>query len=43
MRINAAFFLSDTGVVIHVPVNHISTVIVEPEKFGLTIEEIQTA
>jgi hypothetical protein len=42
MTISVAFFLSSSGDLIHVPHNHISTVIADPEKFGLTKEEIQT-
>jgi len=38
-----AFFLSPEGNLIHVPQNHISMVIAEPERFGLTIEEIRAA
>ena len=40
---SVAFFLSPSGDLIHVAQNHISTVIAEPEKFGLTVEEIQNA
>lgn len=42
MTISIAFFLSKTGDLINVPLNHISTVIADPERFGLTLEEIQT-
>ncbi|MBI5251792.1 MAG: hypothetical protein HY912_20050 [Desulfomonile tiedjei] len=41
MTISAAFFLSPNGHLVHVPQNHISTVIAEPENFGLTREEIE--
>jgi hypothetical protein len=37
---SVAFFLSQTGDLIHVPQNHISTVIADPERFELTREEI---
>jgi len=40
MKISVAFFLSQTGDLIHVPLNHIGTVIDEPSKFGLTSEEV---
>jgi len=40
---SVAFFLSPSGDLIHVPLNHISTVIADPEKFGLTTERIQNA
>lgn len=40
MTISVAFFLSQTGDLIHVPQNHISTVIADPQRFGLTREEI---
>ena len=40
MTINVAFFLSQTGDLIHVPQNHISTVIADPERFSLTRKEI---
>jgi len=43
MTISVAFFLSPEGHLIHVPLNHISTVIGEPERFGLTSAEIETA
>jgi hypothetical protein len=43
MAISIAFFLSQTGDLIHVPQNHISTVIAEPENFGLTREEIEAS
>ena len=43
MTISVAFFLSPEGHLIHVPLNHISMVIADPEKFGLTIEEIQAS
>ena len=36
-----AFFLSHTGDLIHVPDNHIGTVIADPERFGLTPTEIE--
>jgi hypothetical protein len=39
---SVAFFLSPSGDLIHVPQNHISTVVADPQKFGLTVEEIQT-
>lgn len=39
---NIAFFLSPEGNLIPVPLNHISTVISEPERFGLTPAEIET-
>lgn len=35
-----AFFISPTGDLIYVPTSHISTVINDPEMFGLTREEI---
>lgn len=38
---SVAFFLSQTGDLIHVPLNHISTVIADPQRFGLTREEIE--
>jgi hypothetical protein len=38
-----AFFISPTDDVIHVPLNHISTVIGDPKTFGLTRQEIQAA
>ena len=38
-----AFFLSETGDLIHVADSHISTVIAEPDRFGLTPAEIETA
>ena len=38
-----AFFLSETGDLIHVVDSHISTVIAEPDRFGLTPAEIETA
>jgi len=41
MTTSVAFFLSPGGRLIHVPLNLISTVIADPEKFGLTTEEIQ--
>lgn len=41
IKASVAFFLSQTGDLIHVPHNHISTVIADPERFGLTEEEIQ--
>jgi hypothetical protein len=37
---SVAFFLSPSGDLFHVPLNHISTVVADPERFGLTIEEI---
>jgi hypothetical protein len=40
---SVAFFLSPSGDFIHVPQNHISTLIADPEKFGLTTEKIQNA
>ncbi len=43
MTISVAFFLSPNGHIVHVPQNHISTVIAEPERFGLTQAEIETA
>jgi len=39
---SVAFFLSPSGDLVHVPQNHISTVIADPETFRLTKEEIQT-
>jgi hypothetical protein len=42
MTISVAFFLSPDGHVVHVPQNHISTVIADPERFGLTPAEIET-
>ncbi len=39
---SVAFLLSPSGDLIHVAQNHISTVIADPERFGLTKEEIQT-
>ena len=42
MTFNVAFFLSDKGDLIHVADSHISTVIADSERFGLTKEEIQT-
>jgi hypothetical protein len=41
MTMKTAFFLSETGDLIHVPQNHISTIIAEPERFGLSREEVQ--
>ena len=41
MTINVAFFISSVGAILHVPDNHISTVIADPERFGLTMEEIR--
>jgi hypothetical protein len=41
MTISAAFFLSHDGHIVHVPQNHISTVIADPQRFGLTREEIE--
>ena len=41
MTISVAFFHSPEGHLIHVPLNHISTVIADPDGFGLTTEEIQ--
>ncbi|MGB6066626.1 MAG: hypothetical protein WBG50_17615 [Desulfomonilaceae bacterium] len=38
---SVAFFLFQTGDLIHAPQNHISTVIADPERFGLTKEEIR--
>ena len=38
-----AFFLSPSGDLIHVPLNHISTLIADPEKLGVTTEKIQNA
>ena len=43
MTISVAFFLSPDGHIVHVPQNHISTVIADPERFGLTFEEIGAA
>jgi len=44
MTFSVAFFLSPSGDLVHVPQNHISTVIADPERFGLTKEEeIQNA
>lgn len=43
MTISVAFFLSPDGHVVHVPQNHISTVIADPERFGLTREEIEAS
>ncbi len=40
---SVAFFLSPSGDLIHVRLNHISAVIADSEKFGLTEEEIQAA
>jgi hypothetical protein len=40
MMISVAFFLSPAGQLVNVPQNHISTVIADPERFGLTREEI---
>jgi hypothetical protein len=42
MTISVAFFLSPNGHIVHVPQNHIATVIRDPETFGLTREEIET-
>jgi hypothetical protein len=42
MTISVAFFLSPEGHLIHVPLNHISTVIADPQRFGLAREEIDT-
>jgi len=42
MTMSIAFFLSHDGNLIHVPQNHISTVIATPETFGLTPAEIGT-
>jgi len=41
MTISAAFFLSRRGDLIRVPQNHVSTVISDPERFGLTSEEVR--
>ncbi len=41
MTMSIAFFLSQTGDLIHVPLNHITTVIAYPDKFGLTSEKIR--
>lgn len=38
-----AFFLSDTGDLIHVADSHIATVIREPQRFGLTTAQIEAA
>src|SRR5208283_2662899 len=38
-----AFFLSQTGDLIQVPDSHIATIISDPQRFGLTLEEIQYA
>jgi hypothetical protein len=38
-----AFFISPTGDIIHVPLNHISAVIGDAKTFGLRKEEIQEA
>lgn len=43
MTTSVAFFISPEGHLIHVPLNHISMVIADPEKFGLTIEEIRAS
>jgi hypothetical protein len=43
MTISIAFFLSQTGDLIHVPTSHIGTIISGPERFGLTREEIDAA
>jgi hypothetical protein len=43
MMPSVAFFLSQTGDLIHVPDSHIATVIRDPERFGLTREEILAA
>ncbi|MGB6068395.1 MAG: hypothetical protein WBG50_26595 [Desulfomonilaceae bacterium] len=40
---SVALFLSPSGHLIHVPQNHISTVIADAERFGLTREEIEAA
>jgi len=42
MTMSAAFFISSTGDLIHVPDSHIATVIRDPERFGLTPAEIET-
>jgi len=36
MTVSVVFFLSPQGHLVRVPVNHISTVIADPERFGLT-------
>ena len=38
-----AFFISPTGQLVDVSLNHINTVILNPETFGLTLGEIQAA
>ena len=38
-----AFFLSQTGDLIQVPDSHIATVISDPQRFGLSLQEIQDA
>ena len=43
MTTSVAFFISPQGHLIDVPLNHISMVIADPEKFGLTIEEIRAS
>ena len=43
MTMSIAFFISPEGFLVRVPLNHISTVIAEPDRFGLIQKEIQTA
>lgn len=43
MTMSIAFFLSHDGDLIHVPDNHVGVVIRDPERFGLTREEIEAA
>ena len=38
-----AFFISGSGNLIHVPDNHIGVVIQNPERFGLSSEEVRAA
>jgi hypothetical protein len=42
MKTSIAFFISPKGHLIHVPLNHISTVIADPQRFALTREEVDT-
>lgn len=43
MTQSIAFFLSPDGHIVHVPLNHIGTVMADPETFGLTRGEIQAS
>ncbi|MFC1835189.1 hypothetical protein ACFL2Q_10705 [Thermodesulfobacteriota bacterium] len=42
MTMSIALFISPKGDILPVPQNHIGSVIHDPHRFGLTIEEIQT-